>query len=174
MIQLISITGTESTGKTELVRELAAHYQTMFVPDYSRLYIEKLSRDYNQNDVLEIANIIIEEESKMLQQANKIFFSDNCLVNIKIWLQYFGWEVPEWLSEEIFNRKGSLHLLCDIDLEWVADEQRKNPHDRNELFEQFKFELDSAGAGYKIISGKKNMRIENAVDAVDKFLSSLK
>src|SRR5687767_5832100 len=44
MIQRIIITGTESTGKTELAAKLAEHYKTVFVPDYSRQYIGKLDR----------------------------------------------------------------------------------------------------------------------------------
>lgn len=174
MIQLISITGTESTGKTELAGKLAVHYKTIFVPDYSRQYIEKLDRKYNSADVVQIAKGIIEKENKMVHYAHQILFSDNDLINIKIWLQYYKWHVPDWLEDEIIKRKDNLYILCDIDTEWKADSQRENSHDREILFKRFNDELNSAGANYKIISGKKNTRTKNAIKAIDEFLSSLK
>lgn len=174
MIQLISITGTESTGKTELVGKLAAHYKTVFVPDYSRQYVAHLDRKYNHTDVVKIAKGIVEEENKMLHYAHRILFSDNDLINIKIWLQYYKWHVPDWLEEEIVKRKNNLHLLCDIDIEWKADELRENPNERAELFQRFNDELSLLQANYRLIKGRGDKRTEHAVEAVDEFLSSLK
>ena len=130
MIQRIIITGTESTGKTELTGKLAEHYKTVFVPDYSRQYISRLGRKYNHTDVVSIAKGIMQEENKMLHFAHRIFFSDNCLINIKIWLQYYKWHVPDWLDAEIIKRKDNLHLLCDIDIAWTPDTLREYPDDR--------------------------------------------
>ena len=174
MIPLITITGTESTGKTELAEKLAAHYKTVFIPDYSRLYIEQMNRQYNELDVIQIAKGLIEEENKMIRSAHPILFSDNDLINIKIWLQYYKWHVPDWLEEEIVKRKNNLHLLCDIDIEWIADEQRKNENGRIELFELFQHELGFVKANYKIISGKNDTRTEKAIQAIDQFLLLLK
>jgi nicotinamide riboside kinase len=171
MIQRIFITGTESTGKTELASKLAEHYKTVFVPDFSRQYISKLARKYNHTDVVNIAKGIIEEENKMLHFAHRIFFSDNDLINIKIWLQYYKWHVPDWLEAEILKRKDNLHLLCDIDIAWVPDEQRKNRDDRDELSQQFVDELSAIGANYKVIRGKDEQRTQCAVEAVDEFLA---
>jgi nicotinamide riboside kinase len=61
MIYRICITGTESTGKSTLAEKLSIYYKTMHVPDYSRYYIDQLSRPYNRMDVLEIAQGIIEQ-----------------------------------------------------------------------------------------------------------------
>ncbi len=174
MIQLITITGTESTGKTELAQKLAAHYKTVFVPDYSRQYVERLNRKYNHSDVVHIARAIIEAENNMLRFGHRVLFSDNCLINIKIWLQYYKWYVPDWLSVEITKRKSNFHLLCGIDVKWVEDELRKNPHDREELFRQFQDELDYSGIQYRIIQGTGNRRTQNAIQAVDDFFKSAK
>nr|WP_317045233.1 ATP-binding protein [Formosa algae] len=41
----IVLFGPESTGKTVLAKQLAAHYNTVFVPEYSRTYaLEKLKK----------------------------------------------------------------------------------------------------------------------------------
>src|ERR1041385_4018161 len=126
MIRRITITGTESTGKTELAQKLSAHYKTVFVPDYSRHYLDRLERKYNHADVLQIAHGIIEEENKMLHYTHRIIFSDNDLINIKIWLEHYKWHVPQWLGDEIINRKSELYLLCDIDIPWLPENLRRD------------------------------------------------
>ena len=153
MIYRIAITGTESTGKSTLAEKLSIYYKTVYVPDYSRYYIDQLPHKYGKMDVLEIARGIIEQEDRMISNANKILFSDNDLINIKIWLQYYNWEVPAWLEEEIIKRKSDLYLLCAVDLPWIADEQRSNPNDRADLFSRFKNELEKASATFAVVTG---------------------
>ncbi|NJK84851.1 MAG: ATP-binding protein, partial [Bacteroidales bacterium] len=46
----VVITGPESTGKTVLTEELAAHYHTVFIPEYAREYILHLNRSYTYAD----------------------------------------------------------------------------------------------------------------------------
>ena len=170
MIYRITLTGTESTGKSTLAEQLAVHYKTIGVPDFSRLYIEQLQRPYSFKDVLEIAQGIIAEEDKLISQANKILFSDNDLINIKIWLRYYKWEVPRWLIDEIAKRKSDLYLLCDIDLPWTPDPQRSNPNDRGEFLTQFSEELITIGANFKLVNGKMEKRTEIAIEHIESFL----
>lgn len=168
MIYRVCITGTESTGKSTLAEKLSIYYKTIHVPDYSRYYIDQLHHKYGKMDVLEIAHGIIEQEDRMINNANRFFFSDNDLVNIKIWLQYYKWEVPAWLQEQIIKRKSDLYLLCDIDLPWIPDEQRSNPNDRSQLFAMFKSELDKIGAHYHILRGSTpQQRLSAAVQHID-------
>lgn len=170
MIKRIAITGPESTGKTHLAEQLAAHYQTIHVPDYSRTYVSRLEKKYNHKDVLEIGKGIIEQENHSLQFAHRILFSDNDLINIKIWLQYYKWHVPDWLTAAIVKRKYDLYLLCNIDLQWVADGQRENESDREFLMNRFKEELEAIQANYTIISGHDEKRLQHALTAIEQFI----
>lgn len=172
MIYKITLTGTESTGKSTLAEKLSIHYKTVHVPDYSRYYIGLLERPYTYMDVLKIAEGIIEQEDKMIGQANKILFSDNDLINIKIWLRYYKWEVPLWLNDEIEKRQSDLYLLCDIDLPWRPDPQRSNPNDRPELFTKFSDELNLADVNFKFVSGVMDDRTEVALAHIEAFLRS--
>lgn len=169
MTKKIALTGTESTGKTILTMQLAQHYQTVFVPDYSRNYIANLSRTYDYSDVLEIAKGIIAQEAKMLALAKEMLFSDNDLINIKIWLQYYQWEVPDWLEEAIVKNKPDLYLLCDVDIPWVADGQRSNPHDREKLFSRFSKELKAVNANFRLVAGEGDERLQSAITSVDEW-----
>ena len=167
----ITITGTESTGKSTLSERLSLHYKTTYVPDYSRYYIDQLNHPYNEIDVLSIARGIIEQEDNMSHRANRIIFSDNDLINIKIWLQYYKWQVPNWLENEIIKRKSDLYLLCDIDLPWIADNQRKNANDRIELFSKFGEELSFYRTNFKYVTGSLHERTELAIAHIDTYLN---
>jgi nicotinamide riboside kinase len=119
--------------------------------------------------VLQIAQGIIEYENDMLHLANHILFSDNDLINIKIWLQYYNWPVPAWLDSEIEKRKYDLYLLCNIDLPWIADEQRNNQHDRAELYGRFVELLNAIHANYIIVRGNESDRFNEATKAINNF-----
>lgn len=166
----VCITGTESTGKTTLAEELAAHFKVALLPDVSRDFIASLNRPYTQQDVLEIARQIIAAENTAENGAATFYLSDNDLLNIKIWLQYYNWPVPVWLTEEIQKKATDIYLLCYIDTPWEPDAQRANPHDRNELFAAFISELDSIKATYKILKGNKIERFEQALSHIEKNL----
>lgn len=160
----ISVTGTESTGKTTLCEGLAKRYGIDYVPDVSRSYIAALKKPYVYQDVLNIADGIIEAEDKALRTADKLLISDNDLTNIKIWLQYYRWQVPGWLTHAIEARKYDFYLLCNIDLPWVEDPQRANPNDRSMLFSKFEQELIALDANYYLISGNSDKRLQSAVN----------
>lgn len=51
----VVVIGPESTGKSTLSEQLANHYQTVWVPEFARGYLETLGRAYNQDDLLRIA-----------------------------------------------------------------------------------------------------------------------
>jgi nicotinamide riboside kinase len=51
----ITITGPESSGKTTLAQKLAQTFDTLWVPEYAREYIDQLDRPYLEADLLEIA-----------------------------------------------------------------------------------------------------------------------
>jgi NadR type nicotinamide-nucleotide adenylyltransferase len=170
MIRKIAITGPESTGKTSLTMQLAELYDTVYVPEYSRQYLDRNGMKYNYEDVLKMAKGQIELEQQMNAKANEILFADTELIVYKIWLEFYEWKVPEWITEHIRNNPFDLYLLTDIDIAWVADGQRANPNDREILFFRFQEELESLGANYGIVSGTGTLRIDNAISTIEECL----
>ena len=163
---LVTITGPESTGKSTLAEALGYRYSAPVVPDVSRAYVAVLQQPYTEKDVLKIAGQIIAEEEKALGSGARLIISDNDLINIKIWLQYYGWEVPLWLQQQLVLRKSALYLLCNIDLPWVHDPQRHNEHDRHMLYAAFEKELKALQANYKVINGLFEERLQNALATI--------
>ncbi|MFN3316455.1 MAG: AAA family ATPase, partial [Raineya sp.] len=63
----VAIVGVESTGKSTLAEDLAKYYQTEWIAEFARKYLENLGRNYTYDDVLLIAqnqNRIIQEKIK--------------------------------------------------------------------------------------------------------------
>jgi nicotinamide riboside kinase len=70
-VRKVVISGPESTGKTTLAKDLASHYQTVYVYEYARDYIENLDRPYTYRDVVHIARKQLQIEKEMLRQDRK-------------------------------------------------------------------------------------------------------
>lgn len=164
----IAITGPESTGKSELSMKLAKHYQTVFVPEYARIYIDNLDRPYNCEDILEIAKGQIEMEQKLEREASGFLFTDTELTVTRIWsLHKCGYCHP-WIEEQIAVHKYDLILLCDVDLPWEFDPQREHPHLRKFFFDWYYNELSQRDENFEVVSGIGDNRLNNAIGIIEK------
>jgi len=174
MIKRIAITGPESTGKTELAKSLAAHYNTVWVPEYARNYIEELKRPYTAEDILQIAKGQLNNEKTLISKANNVLFCDTELIVTKIWCEHKYKFCHPWISENINNHPYDFYLLCNIDLAWKIDKLSEHPHLRKYFFELYKSELASRNFPYAIINGNGKGRLHSGISAVDLFLHNTK
>lgn len=168
----IAVTGPESTGKSWLTRHLAAHYNTLFVPEYAREYVDGLRRPYRRKDILVIAREQLARENAAETAAAGLLFCDTELIVAKIWEQYRYDSLHPWIERQIRKNRYDLYLLCNIDLPWEPDPQREYPHLRKFFFDWFRRELEGYGFPYHVISGDHEERLRNAVAVVDRFLKA--
>jgi NadR type nicotinamide-nucleotide adenylyltransferase len=168
MLFRIAITGPESTGKSWLAENLANVYQTSWVPEYARQYLEKLERPYTYNDVLDIARGQMDAEDSALKSADRLLFSDTeCLVT-KIWCEVKFNRCHSWIIDQIEQRPYDLYLLCDIDLSWQPDPQREHPHRRQYLFDLYYAELTDRKLPFAVIQGIGSARLECAIEIINR------
>ena len=159
MLKRIVILGPESTGKSTLCQQLAAHYSTQWCPEYAREYLLKNGTNYSFDDLLIIAKVqlALEEEyekslvgnSWSLQKTNKTaidgvapaftndqlpttnyLFIDTDQYVMKVWCEFVFNQCHTWILNRIVERPGDLYLLCNIDLPWVKDELREYPDEQ--------------------------------------------
>lgn len=166
----IAIIGPESTGKTELSKQLAEHYKTEWVPEAARAYLEKLSRNYEYDDLGKIALQQLKDEKDVAQNANHLLICDTNLVVIKVWSDFKFGKTEPWIIDTLRKQDYFLHLLTDIDMPWEYDPMREHPDKRKELFDIYERELKSFGIPYRIISGLGKRRLANAIREVDEAL----
>ena len=164
----IAVVGPESTGKSVLCEQLALHYKTNYVPEFARTYFEynKIEK-HRLFDIDFIYRMQIDLENELIAKANTFLFCDTTLISGKVWAEEVFKTTPPFVADNLDKIKYDLYLLCDIDLPWIKDKQRRNEHNRSKLFDDHKRELDRMNVPYKIIRGLKEARLENAVKAIE-------
>jgi len=170
MVKRIAITGPESTGKSWLASRLAEEFNTIWVTEYAREYLEKNGADYGFDDILQIAKGQKRQEELLLEDANKFLFSDTDPIVTKIWSEVVFGKCDKWIENEIATHPYDLYLLCYPDLPWEPDPLRENPDNRLALFELYLEELSTRGYIFKIVKGVGEERLENAVGYVKEIL----
>jgi NadR type nicotinamide-nucleotide adenylyltransferase len=169
----IAVVGPESTGKTALSRNLANHYQSIWVPEYAREYVEKLNRQYNYQDIELIAKRQIEQEQSVeLQESDRAFvFFDTDLIITKVWFEYCYRKAPEYVEKRLKTGFFDLYLLCYPDLEWEPDPVREHGgDDRIYFFNRYKNEIEKLGKPFIHIQGQGDNRLNNAIKGIEEYL----
>lgn len=166
----IALTGPESVGKSTLSKQLAEHFNGIFVSEFAREYVANLNRHYTYEDVEIIAANQVEQFLNIIRNNNKsigyVFF-DTYLIITKIWFKVVYQRFPEWLESAILNYRMDLYLLCYPDLPWIADGVRENKDSRMQLYHAYEQELKHYGFNYQVIKGAENERLQNAINIIN-------
>ena len=167
-IRRIALIGPESTGKTTLAQELAAHYHTLWVPELAREYIAQLTRAYTIEDIILIAKQQLQHEYDLAEKASRFLFSDTELIISKVWCEDVFHTCPSWIEEQLHKTTYDLYLLTSPDLPWEHDPVRENPHRREYFFDLYKRYLDEMELPYSVITGNGDARLENAIGVIER------
>lgn len=170
----IVLFGPESTGKTTLSRQLAAHYNTIWVPEYMREYLQKKwdteRKTCEPEDMLPIAEGQIQRENGNADSAKEFLFCDTDLMELKVYSEvYYGKCDPEIEKFALQNRY-DLYFLTYIDVPWEGDDLRDKPGEREEMFRYFKNTLDVHDRPYVILKGSKEKRLQQALKCIEKLV----
>lgn len=165
-VRRIVIYGPESTGKTTLARNLAKHFNTDWIPEFAREYLEKKPTPVELSDIAIIAKGQIQIEDEATNTANRILICDTDVLVTKVYSEHYYNTCPDWIAKEAYNREYAMYLLTNNDIPWVEDKLRDRGDRREEMFLLFKTELEKAKRPYRIISGNFTERFQKAVDVI--------
>ena len=186
MFKKVVIVGPESTGKSTLCEQLAAHYKTIWVKEYAREYLKKNGTNYTFDNLLDIAKGQVANEELAVNRwvlAGKpynaqpstinrvpIFFDTNMYV-MKVWCEFVFEKCHHWILNRIVERKYDLYLLCNTDMPWVKDELREYPDlvTREKLYNHYKDIMVHQNVPWVDISGDYEERLRKAGAAVEKI-----
>ncbi len=168
--KIIVITGAESTGKTTLTEQLSTHFNSPFIPEIAREYVEKLDRKYTWSDVETIAKKQVELFNSVKKTEAPYLFVDTWLIVTKIWFEFVYKQIPDWLISEIKKTRIDLFLVCDIDLPWIYDPVRENGGENRKILQNMYIEnIRNYGFDYKIVRGFEHNRFYNAVGFINQL-----
>jgi NadR type nicotinamide-nucleotide adenylyltransferase len=186
----IVIIGPESTGKSTLCEELAAHYHTEWVREYAREYLLTHGTAYSYDDLSTIARgqLALEdagmaalaardagtplaERTAAVSTGDRVLFIDTDLYVMKVWSEYVFGRCEPWILKEIVARHYDGYLLCRTDLPWTKDELREYPDlaTRERLYHIYKDILVNQPVPWVEIGGQADERLQNAIEAVERL-----
>ena len=173
----VAILGAESTGKTTLCRDLAAHFGSPWVPEYMRTYLQDKwdseQKTCTWEDLLPIAQGQIALENKLSLQAelnnNKYLFCDTSLFELMVYAHWYYDDCPDALTKAALAHHYDLILLTEVDIPWVADDLRDSPHEREDISARFAAELTRHHKSFLRIGGDKNERVQQVVNWLEAY-----
>jgi NadR type nicotinamide-nucleotide adenylyltransferase len=171
-VSKVCIIGPECTGKTVLSGALAKHLNTVWVEEYARAYLNRLNKPYEESDLIKIAHGQLRMEDEWANEANKILVCDTNLLVIKVWSEFKYGHVDKSILQLIQERKYDLYLLTYIDIPWIADPLREHPDRREELYNIYLREMKSQSVPFVEIKGTEQQRLDMALAAIDKHITS--
>ena len=165
----VVLTGSESTGKTELARQLGEHYGVGFVPEFVRGYAERRHAPLEYSDHGPIARGQMALEDEAIARGDALIIQDTDLLSTAVYCDHYYHRVPEWIVEEARRRRPDLYLLLDIDVPWVPDPARDRGDRREEMQDLFERAVRRSGVRYAVIRGTWGERFRRAVEEIDRL-----
>lgn len=191
----VVVIGPEATGKSTLCEGLAAHFGTLWVPEYAREFLLQNGTHYTYNDLLTIAQgqqALEEKTATQLADRNPkseirnlstpnpqlptippLIIDTNQYV-MKVWSEVVFGTCHPWILKQAAINNYNLYLLCNVDLPWVHDGLREQPDPemRRRLFLEYKDILVNDGTPWAVISGSGEERLSNAINLINHHLTN--
>ena len=163
----IVLFGPESSGKSSLAQALAEAYDTEWVPEFARAYLQKKYDNSAEvcapSDLIPIAKGQIQLENEKAEKAKDLLFCDtNVLQTLTYAKTYFNNFHDPILEQCTKQHDYSHYFLTYIDTPWVADDLRDKPNERNEMFTIFETVLIERNLPYTILKGDLTQRLQKA------------
>ena len=173
----IVLFGPESTGKTTLSNQLARYYNSVWVPEYAREYLQNKWNNERKTcepkDLLPIAKGQMKLENKLAKKTDTVLICDTDLLETKVYSEaYYLGSCDPLLEKYALENTYDLYFLTYIDTPWEADDLRDKPNERERMFKAFEDALIKYNKPYVLLKGSKKERLEMAVIHIDKILKS--
>lgn len=171
----IVLFGPESTGKTTLSKSLARHYNSVWVPEYAREYLQKKWNDERKTcepkDLLPIAYGQMRLENELSRKTDTVLICDTNLLETKVYSEaYYSGTCEPILKKYALENTYDLYFLTYIDVPWEKDDLRDKPNQREKMFKAFETQLKQLNLPYVLLKGTNKERIEIAIKHINLLL----
>ena len=172
----VVIVGAESTGKTTLTRELAKVYDTVWTPEYGRMYADgKIptlglfeKRSWRPSEFDHISKMQKQMEHMLAHDANRVIFSDTDSLCTELWHErYVG-----YMDINLHYEVPHLYILADTDIPLEQDGTREESLDkRSRMQKRFLNTLIKNRFPFITASGTLDERINTCMQAISKLFT---
>ncbi len=168
----ICVLGAESTGTTTLAKALAAHYQTVWVPEYGRMYSEgKVFGDtpvaWRSDEFIHIAKAQSLLEDQLALASNGIVIADTDAFATSLWHERYMYSRSPAVEAIAARRHYDLYILTGDEIPFVQDGLRDGEHIRHEMHLRFVERLTEDQKKFIIVSGSHEERLKKAIEVID-------
>ena len=180
-VKRVVLIGAESTGKTTLAEHLAAHFHTVWVPEYARGHwerklagrtVEDPPPSWTREEFVEIAREQQRSENVAARTANRVLFADTNAFATGTWFErYQNARDPE-VDAIGAGDAVDLYLFAAPDAPFVQDGFRDGEKIRGWMDERFATLLAAAGSPVVRIEGDHDARWTKARVAVERLLAN--
>jgi len=172
----VVVAGAESTGKTTLVKALAKHYATSWVPEYGRMYTygkvtSSPGAEWDSSEFSFIAGEQNRLEDKLAGYSNKLLICDTDSLATAIWHEQFMGSWSKAVEKLFAERTYSLYLLTDYNIPHEQDDIRVGGTSRQTMHQRFVQLLEKHQRPYKLVSGTPEERLKQAIRECDGLLA---
>jgi HTH-type transcriptional repressor of NAD biosynthesis genes len=171
----VVVLGAESSGTTTLASDLAAHFQTLWVPEYGREYCETHWAGWNyawrSEEFAPIAGEQTRREELAARECNRVLICDTDAFATRLWhWRYFGTFSPEVDAIAAARKQPDLCLLTSPDIPFVQDGWRDGENIRAAMHLKFIEELNQQRVPWHLVRGGREARLRKAVELVERVL----
>lgn len=164
----IAILGAESSGKSALAEALAAHYQTVWVPEYLREFVDEQQRVPRADEQFLIAATQLQREEQAAQAARRWLFCDTTPLMTAIYSRHYFRQADAALEQLGLRHAYDFTMVTAPDFPWSADGlQRESPAVRQHIHEEVLRVLDEREIPFLLVQGSLNERVEQVRFALE-------
>jgi NadR type nicotinamide-nucleotide adenylyltransferase len=169
-VRRIAVLGAESSGKSTLCGALARRFDTLWVPEYLREFVDTQARVPFEADQVGIALTQLAREDAAAVQANEFLFCDTTPLMTALYSRVYWGRVDAQLEQLAARHDYALTLVTAPDTPWVADGlMRESEEVRQRVFAMLVEELDARGIRFVLVEGDLPHRLRQ-VEAALKVL----
>jgi NadR type nicotinamide-nucleotide adenylyltransferase len=160
-ITRVAILGAESSGKSILAEALAVRYQTIWVPEYLREFVETHQRVPRAEEQILIATTQVQKENEAALRAKTWLFCDTSPLMTAIYSRHYFKHADADLEQLERSHTYDFTLVAAPDFPWSADGlQRESAAVRQHIHEELLGILDEREIPFLLVEGSLTERIE--------------
>ncbi|MDB5962315.1 MAG: nicotinamide-nucleotide adenylyltransferase [Massilia sp.] len=167
----VAILGAESTGKSTLTAALAARYDTAWVPEYLREFVETHARVPFEDDQPGIARTQLAREAALAPSARRLLFCDTTPLMTAVYSDIYWGRVPPALDALALAHDYAVTMVAAPDGPWIPDGlQRESAQMRRRVHEALLARLRRQGIDYSLLTGDLQQRLAQAAPVLARLL----